>query len=328
MGMLIPRFWAENRKKGRAGNRRITVRRLGWSNISWDDALRMAIERTEEAFTRIAQGESLRRFEPKCAYNGADGVPIREEIVGQSGETILTRNGYGAICLNIPHVFFADIDLPERPGWLSFWLVFGLMVGGLVWGATEIGFSLARTLVFTGITLPVWLGLANGVAWLFLACLGGHRSIARKRIVRFVQKHSDWNLRVYQTPAGFRIIATHGGFDPRSGEVANAFRALGTDPIYSRMCLSQACFRARISPKPWRAGISNPIPPRRGVWPIKEEYQTIREQWIQDYQVQANRFASCRFLEEMGSGVRDPRVWGVVELHDRLCQSSTDLPLA
>jgi hypothetical protein len=37
-------------------------------------------------------------------YNGAAGVPIREEIVGRHGETVITRNSYGARCLNMPNV--------------------------------------------------------------------------------------------------------------------------------------------------------------------------------------------------------------------------------
>ena len=42
--------------------------------------------------------------EPRMPYNGAAGVPIREEIVGRHGETVITRNSYGARCLNMPNV--------------------------------------------------------------------------------------------------------------------------------------------------------------------------------------------------------------------------------
>lgn len=64
-------------------------------------------------------GENLERRERKVPHNGADGVPICEEIVARhaavanaagEGEIIITRNAYGARCLNTPNVFFADVD--------------------------------------------------------------------------------------------------------------------------------------------------------------------------------------------------------------------------
>jgi len=38
-------------------------------------------------------------------------VPIREEIVSRHGDTIITRNSYGARCLNTPNALFADITV-------------------------------------------------------------------------------------------------------------------------------------------------------------------------------------------------------------------------
>jgi len=57
----------------------------------------------------VLSGEKLIRREPKIPYKGAAGVPIREEIVSRHGETIITRNAYGARCLNTPNVLFADV---------------------------------------------------------------------------------------------------------------------------------------------------------------------------------------------------------------------------
>ncbi|MEQ1893799.1 MAG: hypothetical protein ABL998_14750, partial [Planctomycetota bacterium] len=34
----------------------------------------------------------------------AEGVPIREEIVSEHDAAVITRNGYGARCLNTPNV--------------------------------------------------------------------------------------------------------------------------------------------------------------------------------------------------------------------------------
>lgn len=46
---------------------------------------------------------------------GTHGVPIREQIVERHDDMIITRNSYGALCLNTPDVLFADMDFEERP---------------------------------------------------------------------------------------------------------------------------------------------------------------------------------------------------------------------
>ncbi len=75
--MIVPQFWAEGRIQERTAGKQLTVRRYGWSDESPLAAQAHADQRTREAFERIAQGEKLERREPKRAYNGADGVPIR-----------------------------------------------------------------------------------------------------------------------------------------------------------------------------------------------------------------------------------------------------------
>jgi hypothetical protein len=113
--MIVPHYWAEGRVQQRHLGKQITVRRFGWSNVGEFDAQTMANERAQQAMQRIISGEQLARREPKTPYNGADGVPIREEIISEHGDTVITRNAYGALCLNTPNVFFADIDF-EPPG--------------------------------------------------------------------------------------------------------------------------------------------------------------------------------------------------------------------
>lgn len=76
-------------------------------------------------------------------YNGAEGVPIREEIVEVHGTTIITRNAYGAGCLNTPDVLFVDLDFEEQtPEKLTLALVGVLMVGAIA-GAWALGSPLA-----------------------------------------------------------------------------------------------------------------------------------------------------------------------------------------
>src|SRR5262245_45571689 len=98
--MIVPQFWAEARIQQRVEKRQVTVRRFGWSDESQADAQINADARAREALARILAGESLPRRERKRPYNGAQGVPIREEIVDRHGDVVLTRNSYGALCLN------------------------------------------------------------------------------------------------------------------------------------------------------------------------------------------------------------------------------------
>ena len=70
--------------------------------------------RANEAMARMLAGEKLHRRDHKIPYNGAEGLPIREEILSTHGEAVITRNSYGAHCLNTPNVLFADIDFQSR----------------------------------------------------------------------------------------------------------------------------------------------------------------------------------------------------------------------
>src|SRR5690349_7262445 len=101
--MLIPRFWAEARARHRERTRQITIRRFGWSDASQDEAQAMAEARANEALQRAIRGEILIRREASVAYGGV-GLPIREEILEIVGRNVVTRNSYGARCLNTPDV--------------------------------------------------------------------------------------------------------------------------------------------------------------------------------------------------------------------------------
>lgn len=324
--MNIPRFWAEARATHREKRRQVTVRRFGWSLLNQTEAEAMAEARLEDALRAVLAGEDRVRFEPRAAYNGADGFPIREEIVQECGDTVVTRNSYGALCLNTPDVLFGDIDFPASPGNRHGCLVVLLLVVVLPAAVSFGPEPLWALFAFlTGLALSIgWL--ANGYrGWIRLQ--GGAGEITRRRIRRFLESHPDWRLRLYRTPAGYRVVAMHRLFDPGDPEVADFFDALRCDPVYVRMCRNQRCFRARVSPKPWRIGIGH-LRPRTGVWPIRPESMPFRRAWVDAYDAQAADFASCRSEEEMGQGPVHGKVLEVLGLHDRLSRSDSGLPIA
>ena len=327
-GMIVPQYWGEARARGRAKGRQVTVRRWGWSDESADLAQAHADVRAKDALERILGGEDLPRRETRVAYNGADGVPIREEIVSRHGDTVITRNGYGALCLNTPDVLFADVDFGGEPRTPC-----GLLIAVPLLAALAAGLLVSwhRGMVIVAVLLGSGALVSAGWKWaqrLKTSRAGGPEAQARERIVRFLKTRPEWNVRVYRTPAGFRVLVLHRRFDPRSAEAGEFFDALASDPLYVRMCTRQYCFRARVSPKPWRIGIDTHLRPRPGVWPIRPARLPDRKQWVAAYDAAARGYASCRYQESFGRGPEDPGAAEVRALHDDLSRALTSLPIA
>ncbi len=324
--MLIPRYWSEAVVEGKKGRRLITLRRFGWSDQSREAAQVHAQQRAQEALSRAMTGEFTARAERRLAYNGAEGLPIREEIVEQRGDAVLTRNGYGAICLNAPNVLFADVDFNS---------------------SQEGGGSLLRQLPLLVMILgPLSLGLGNLWGWVVAVTslcvwlvLRPRRDVTKKpdrayRRVRrlaakWVTSHSGWALRLYRTPLGVRLVALHRRFEPDEAEVGEFFSALGADPTYVRMCRSQKCFRARLTAKPWRIGQSQHLERLPATWPDAEPgWLERRSRWIEQYDRRARDYAACRFVEDLGQGWVSPELRKVIDWHDERSGALSSLPLA
>jgi hypothetical protein len=328
--MIVPQYWAEARvlqKRGK-GRGQVTVRRFGWSNTSQAEAEVMAQRRANEALQRITSDTpKLLRFEPKRPYNGAEGVPIREEILSRHGDTVITRNSYGAHCLNTPDVLFADIDFKRELGVGTILLhgLFLILVAAIlaVFHRSGLGIFISALLV---------LILAYPFAILTRKILenlgGGPEKIARRRVAAFAKTHSDWHLRLYRTPAGLRVLVLHQPFAPSDPAVKGFFDKLGVDPVYAAMCRNQQCFRARVSPKPWRVGVSEHMRPRPGTWPISPDRSEQRQAWVRVYEAAAATYASCRFVENLGSGTTHAKTEAVCTLHDNLSRALSGREIA
>ncbi len=121
----------------------------------------------------------------------------------------------------------------------------------------------------------------------------------------------------------------HQTFDPHDPEVKESFECIRADPTYDRMCRLQRCFRARLTPKPWRVGISEHIRPRHGVaWPVDLKYVSVRMAWVEHYERACSGYAVCNLIEEIGSHVAHPAALGISQLHDAFCRVGEPLPLA
>jgi hypothetical protein len=331
MAMIVPEFWAEGRVSeqfGRghvSGRYSLTVRRFGWSDSSLADAQAMADARAREAFDRMLAGESLKRRDPRVPYD-AEGLPIREQIVERDGDVVITRNSYGARCLNSPDVLFADVDFDEAvPTWNKYYFLLVLLMVAVIGAATR-SITMVVVVAIFGVGIATWL--SNVQTQKRHRADGGPEGRARARIDAFVRAQPDWHLRLYRTPKGLRVLVMHRVFDPNDATAVEFFKDIGADPYYALLCQRQHCFRARVSPKPWRIGIGEARMPKHGVWPIATDRLPERERWIADYERKSQTYASCRFVESLGSRDYVSQTQAVQRMHDDMCRATTTLPLA
>jgi len=282
----------------------------------------MAEQRANDALQRLVAGERIARIDRKTPYLGSDGVPIREEVLSRHGSAVITRNVYGAHCLNTPDLLIADVDFPDGAptsvSFLSLIILELVAVGiGLATGKLELGVVLMiMALIFN------W-SLATTGFRLWRRLRGGDERFTRDRCQRFAEQHPDWALRLYRTPAGMRILATHRPFSAREPEALAFLQAVGADPMYVRLCQHQACFRARLTAKPWRIGI-RPSRPRAETWPVRPENLPERQAWNARYDALINHFAACHLIDTLGPDLVAPQIAEALTLHDECSQALVD----
>ncbi len=326
--MIVPEYWAEAREQVRRRGRSVTVRRYGWSDESPEAAQAHAQQRTQEALEAILSGAQLPRRELRTNY-GIAGVPIREQIVARHGDVVITRNSYGALCLNTPDVLFADVDLEPRPAGFALPLWATALAAAVGYAA---GVTLSNWLMGAVLALAAVIALNMIVLRLRRAAFdreGGADGRALARVEAFAAQHPDWHLRLYGTPAGLRVLVMHRLFDPQDDDVAMLFSSLATDHLYAVMCKVQHCFRARLTPKPWRIGMGGRIRPPSAAWSAEQATLPERLAWIADYERKAQGYAACRYVRAYGDTTKvDPQAERVRALHDEIARTGSDLPLA
>ncbi|MBP8260660.1 MAG: hypothetical protein KA118_13485, partial [Verrucomicrobia bacterium] len=259
-----------------------------WSSSSLNEAATLAQEAARRIAERFHARENLQR-----GYGYPDR-PVREpvlrEIRAPDGELAgaITRNSYGALVLNTARVMFADVDLPEPRS----------SGGG-------------------------WLKKLFGKPEPSAACAAEESALARAEAWR--RGHSGWGWRVYRTKAGLRLVATHALFDADGASTEQVFEALGADPLYRRLCRTQKCFRARLTPKPWRCGIQKP--PSRWPWPDAKTEARFKE-WETRYLRACRDYATCEAIPWPGDPQVDPTVQLILGIHDKITLAGSRLDLA
>lgn len=135
----------------------------------------------------------------------------------------------------------------------------------------------------------------------------------------FVDANDGYGFRVYRTFAGLRYLCITHLADPTSEWTAGLMTALAADRSYRALCRIQKCFRARLTPKPWRMATAESSPNRK----VKSRIENLGE-----YLTAAAGNATCEFVGVYGTDSTLPIVEKVRVHHDTQTQASSGLPLA
>jgi hypothetical protein len=288
IAMNFPRYWA----RGRAGDY-ICWR---WSDADVEDAQAQATEAARRLAERcnVAGPSAAERY-------GYSDRPLREpvlrEIRGADGSlaAVVTRNSYGCEVLNTAGAMFVDVDIPEAPKKEDAPSLAGLFKS--LFGQSAPPVPKTQDLMEREI--------AKAEAW--------------------GRQQPGWNWRIYRTQGGLRLLATHRLFDPADPVCQAAFHATGADPLYRKLCQTQQCFRARLTPKPWRCDL--PDPPAR--WPFDTaSAERMFAGWEGRYKTVSAGLATCQLVKVVGGGDVHPEIQPLVELHDQATRATSGMPLA
>ena len=342
--MQIPQYWAQVRLRHQTGIRHgVTVQCWGWSDRSEHDAHTHAQQRAQQALDAALSvplerslPSDFERMEWMGEYGLNGSTPIREEVLERRGPTVMTRNSYGAKCLNTEHVAIADLDFPHKKKPPHFPVISTILLAmALPWlWVTPIVWSLGLAvlmLIIASIGLIFWSGMRK---WFHarrqLRANASQLSPAQAALAKveaFSAAHPDWGLRVYETPKGLRVIVTHTALTSSSPEVQSLFSQLEVDPLYALLCAKQQCFRARVSGKPWRMDL-NGLSTQERRWPLPAAYQAARQQWVDAYEAQSAQFAACRYLAQVGAATQCAEAQAFVAWHDEASKAHSSLTLA
>lgn len=287
--MYFPRYWAKGfvDGPGRTGQK-LHVEAWGWSDVSESDARVRATSRAQSLLAQLPPpGRDPRRNREQYYENRPFREPILQDLSQGTVKALITRNSFGCDVLNTDCVAFADID--HEPPQLG--------IFGSLFGARK---KLAEA----------------QVAW---------ENQTLQKLQQWQSSNPSWSFRVYRTAGGLRLLRTSGLLQADSPEAIGWLEAVGSDPLYLRLCKTQKSFRARLTPKPWRCGLSQLsvcFP-----WAEKSE-QAELEKWMRNYQPKCASFAVCEYLQTMGSDRPARELQSLVTLHDQKTSVGSALPLA
>ncbi len=122
-------------------------------------------------------------------------------------------------------------------------------------------------------------------------------------------KYKDYCFRIYETYQGARVIVFGKDFDPRARETKKMMDEFNCDPLYTMLCIKQGCYRARLTPKPYRIKVRG----YKVKYPRDDDSEFQR--WLSEYESVSRGFSVCKLIEQIGTG---PYNNDVIRIHDEL----------
>ncbi len=145
-----------------------------------------------------------------------------------------------------------------------------------------------------------------------------------KKLKDFLVRHPEIGTRIYRTKAGLRYLFTHAPV-PVDAAAIGWLNELGSDKMYVRLCKNQKCYRARLTPKPFRIG----CPRIEGHYPFEKDGEKARfESWLGMYERNSAPYAVCKLVGTEGSTGIHRDLAAIVKEHDTATRCNDDLPLA
>ena len=138
-----------------------------------------------------------------------------------------------------------------------------------------------------------------------------------RHVSRFPELGSDF--RIYETTKGIRVIGKQ-YVPPEGRRYTSMMRKLSVDRIYIELSKKQNCYRARITPKPYRIKTET----IRIKSPLDCETDTYRH-WSEKYDTASQNYSVVRLVKTMG---KDFSQDAVIQLHDTICNESRHSRLA
>ena len=147
------------------------------------------------------------------------------------------------------------------------------------------------------------------------------QKILVERVREQCRRDSAMGVRIYRTKHGWRLIVSADGLAPSSPRMGELCGIFSVDPMYAHLCERQACWRARLSPKPHRLGMPYRCPESQKSWERAEQL----EDWLQIYAQKSASRAVCRLIECVGKDIETP----LIQLHDEVTKArKLEMPLA
>lgn len=268
--MNIPPYWV--RKEQRVGD--FTCRLAGFSHSSMQAAWKMLQQHAvimQKFFATAPTESSVQRMRAAL-----------RELRGQDGDSY-------EVCLLEP--VWQTVDAAN--------VITRNHYGALVVNSTDTCFADVDT--------------APESLWEFVKGLFGAGSPPERRLLDVMRQihaeHPKLSMRLYRTAKGWRVLLAGEGIELDSPLVDTLFRRLHVDPLYRDLCRKQACWRARLTPKPFRLQLP-PCPQAE----CSEDAASVQAEWVQEYERACEGHAVCRLVESFGPRLRD----GIPELHDEL----------